>query len=325
MKIKNTIWAAFTLLLGACALDEPEVKVQDENFPFRLLIDEEGADLADTEDYGIEISFADYLGELPANAITLTYELSGEGDFAGATIDEIIYEYEDDDCVFVREVAFTENTITIPVDTDLGTVPEAIEIVVLMNESGEFATDSEFTLEITDLSSPDNVLFSDANAFTYEILDNDLAGAWVLQLRNEAEFVSFQEVMGTISTDLSALSFDEITGDVKLEFEFEEMKIEIELKEEEEVTECEDGEVETEIENLVIEIEADYDAEDGELELEGSYFNEDDEELDFIIEAEYELMRGRSTIIISTIIDEDQFETGDELFSGTLSFPINED
>jgi len=326
MKIKNIIWVACTTLLAACALDEPDVKVEDDNFPLRLLIDEEGADLADAEDYAIEISFADYLDELPANEITLTYELSGEGDFEAAIIDEIRYEYEDDDCVFIREVAFTANTITIPVDTDMGTVPEAIEIVVLMNESDDDATEGEFKLEITDLESAADVLFSAANEFEYEILDNDFAGEWVLEIENEEEFASFQEILGTVSTDLSELSFEDITGEVKLEFEFEEMKIEVELAEEEEVTECEDGETETELENLVIEIEADYDAEDGELELEGSHFNEDGEELDFIITAEYELGDNDDAIMtISSIVDEDQFEEGEELFSGNISFILTKD
>ncbi|RJE70431.1 hypothetical protein [Reichenbachiella sp. MSK19-1] len=326
MKINYILLLAVAALWSACSLDEPEVQIQDNDFPFRLQIDEEGADLADAEDYKVEISFADYLGELPSAAITLTYELSGEGDFSGAVIDEIIYEYEEDDCVFEREMTFTDQTITVPVDADLGTVPEAFEIVVLMNEAEIDASDSEFELIITGIETTDNVLFSDANTFAYEILDNDMAGEWILELTTESEFLDFQNLFGTISTDLAALTFAEITGEVKFEYAFEEMKIEIERVEEEEVTECEEGEIETEMENLIIEIEADYDAEDGEITYEGSYFTEDAEEFDFIIEATYSSDADDEVVMTFTsIIDEDHFESGDELFTGNTSFTLIKD
>lgn len=326
MKVKNTILAGFTLLLGACALDEPEVKVEDNDFPFRLLIDELGAGLPDAEDYGIEVAFADYLDDLPNQEITLTYELSGTGDFATAAVDKITYEYEDNDCVFVRELAFTTNTLTIPVDPDMGTVPESFEIMVLINSSGADATNGEFSLEITALESSEDILLSEANVFEYGILDNDLAGEWILSLEKEADFIAFQEVLGTISSDLSGLSFDDITGVVKVEFGFEELKIEMELVEKEEVVVCEDGAIETEVEHLIIEIEAEYDAEDGELTLEGSHVDETGETLDFIIETKYELgIDDNTTINITSIIDEDHFESGEELFSDDISFTLTKD
>lgn len=326
MKLKYIYTLVLLGFISSCAMNEPEVKVQDEGFPFILVIDEEGSDLADAEDYGIEIAFADYLGDLPAHPITLTYELSGEGDFSATVIDEILYVYEDDDCEFEREIEFDATTITIPVDADMGTVPEEFEIVVLMNESGDDATDGSFTLTITGVESSDNVEFSAVNEFEYEILDNDLAGEWVLEIASAEEFEAFQEVFGTISSDLSELSFSDITGEIKFEFEFEEMKIEVELNEEELVEECEDGEIESEMENLIVEIEAEYDAEDGELEMEESYFTEDGEELDFIIEAEYELGDADDvTITFTLIIDEDHYEEGDELFSGSKSFTLIKD
>lgn len=322
MKLNKILYIALVGLFSACAFDEPETSIQDTDFPLRLQIDEEGADLADAEDYDLEISFADYIGDLPATEITLTYELGGEGDFSGVEIDEIIYEYEDDDCVFEREITFTGSTITIPVDPDLGTVPEAFEIKVAFGlpEDTE-AEDGGFTLAITGISTSENVVFSDANEFEYEILDNDAAGAWVLEL-DEAGFNSFKELFGSVSPDLAELSFSDITGEVKFEFEFEEVKIEIELAEEEEVTECEDGEIETEMTNLIVEIEAEYDAEDGEIEFEGSYFTEEGEELDFIAEAAYEMVGGDLIITFGKLVDEDHFEDGDELFSGEAPFTL---
>ncbi|MEQ8473018.1 MAG: hypothetical protein RIC35_17620 [Marinoscillum sp.] len=326
MKLHYIIYLLTVALLTACAFDEPDTQINDTNFPLRLQIAEEGADLADAEDYDIEISFADYLGALPSTEIMLTYEIEGEGDFAGAAIDEIIYEFEEDDCVFEREIAFTANTITIPVDPDLGTVPEEFEVVVNFGlpEDTE-AEDGEFKFIISNIATSANVVFSDANEFEYGILDNDVAGEWVLEI-NESDFERFKEVFGSVSADLAELSFLDITGEIKFEFEFEEMKIEIELNEQEEVTECENGEIKTDTENLVIEIEADYDAEDGELALEGSYYNEDGEEVDFIVEAEYSIDDdGDLTITFMSTIDEDHYEVGDELFSGAAPFILIED
>lgn len=326
MKLKYISIYALAALCTACSLDEPDTQIQDTNHPYRLQIDEEGTDLADAEDYGIEISFADYLGDLPTEEITLTYELIGEGDFSGVAIDEVIYEYEDDDCVFEREVAFTSTTISIPVDADMGTVPAEFEIVVAFGlAEGQEATEGGFTLVVTDVQGAGNVVFNASNEFQYEILDNDAAGAWVIEL-DEPSYEAFQEVFGAISPDLSALEFAELTGEVTFEFEFEEMKIEIVLQEEEEVTECENGEVETGMENRIMEIEAEYGAEDGELTFEGSYFNEDGEELDFIIEASYTLDdEGNLALSFTKVVDEDHFEAGDELYAGSQSFHLTKD
>lgn len=325
MKIKYIFLLAAISLLAACAKDEPEVEIDDANFPYRLVIDEEGADLADAEDYKIEISFADYLDELPDSPITLTYQLSGEDDFAGAEIDEVLYIYEDDDCEFEREITFDAQSITIPVDADLGTVPEEFEIVVAFNLPGAEASDGSFKLEITGIETQANVVVNAFSEFEYEILDNDLAGAWVLDL-DEAGFNDLKTVFGSISTDLNELSFSEITGEVKFEFEFEEMKIEIELIEEENVTACENGVTETETENLIVEIEADYDAEERELEMEGAFINEDGEEIDFISEAEYEISGDDLTLTFVKVIDsDDHFQEGDELFDGSMTFKLTKD
>lgn len=326
MQFKYSYILVLAALMSACAYDDPEVKIEDSDFPLRLQMDEAGADLPDAEDYGIEISFADYLGALPSQPVTLSYVLQGEGDFANAAIDAVFYEYEDDDCVFEREMTFTANTITLPVDPDLGTVPEAFEIVVLLGlEEDQEAEEGTFTLEITAIETADNVVFSDANTFEYEILDNDAAGEWVLEL-DETGFEAFRELFGPVSPALAALSYTEITGEVTFEFEFEEVKIEIELEEEEELTTCENGETETEVEHLVIEIEAEYEAEEGEIELEGSYFTEDGEELDFIAQAKYTVAQeGLLILEFSRLVDEDHFEEGDELFSGSISFTLTED
>lgn len=326
MKINHIITCAGLALLSACALNAPDTQAEYTGFPLRLQIDEEGADLPDAEDYGIEISFADYLGDLPANAIVLTYSLEGSGDFANVAIDEILYEYEDDDCVWEREISFTANTITIPVDPDMGTVPEAFEIVVAFNLAGDEAADGGFELVITGIESADGVLFSAANTFEYEILDNDLAGEWVTEITDEATFAAFQEVFAGLLPDLAEVALADLTGEIKLEFAFEEMVLAIELNEEEEVTECENGETETEMEHLVIELEADYDAEDGELELEGSHFTDEGEELDFIIEASYEILNDDEVRITFTrVINEDQYEEGDELYAGEFSIIVERD
>jgi hypothetical protein len=327
MKTNYIIFGTIVTLFSACALEEPEVQAEVENYPFRLEMDQEGADLADAEDFGAEISFADYLGDLPGTPIVLTYELSGKEDFSNVAIDEIIYEYEDDDeCVFERTVDFTASTITIPVDSDLGTVPESIEVVFAFNLTGDEAQDGGFEFVITGLQSDANVLFNDVSTFEYGILDNDAAGAWTLSVENADEFNAFKEVFAPVSADLSELQFEDITGEIAFEFEFEEVKIVVELNETEEVTVCEEGVESSEIENVIVEIEAEYEAEEGELVFEGSYFTEDGEELDFILETEYTFdLSGNLSITFLSLIDEDDFEEGEELYTGSVSINIARD
>ena len=309
------------LWLTACNPLEPAVVVQDENFPFRLILgDDEGGDLPGAEDYGLDVEFADYLGQLPTEAITLSYaisDLSGDYDGAdGVVIDEVLYKVEIDDCEFERELPFDGSTITLNVDPDLGTVPEAVEVVfALPGESGTFA------FEVTDLQTSADVLLNDAMTFEYETIDSDIAGEWELAL-DEATFARFQDLFGVLSGDLAEASFSDIEPAMVAAFDFAEMKFEIELMETETV--CEGGENEEEAKTL--EVEADYEAEEGELEAEGSYFVLEDglatEELDYIFEAEYDISSDGETLTltITRLVDEDNFAEGEELFSGSETF-----
>ncbi len=327
-----TLATAVTLTaFMSCADNSLEEKPNDNNFPFQLLLDaEEGADLADAEDYSIEVKFADYLPDavLPVSNITIDYTITDlEDDMVDrVAIDKIIYEVEKDDCVYEREIPFTVNndglsgTLTLSRDEDLKSVPTSFEVILTL--PGDDETKGSFKFELSNLKSSEHVILGSPNVFEYEVLDNDAAGEWELEFNNEEEFEAFKSIFAPLNTDLENINFADITGKVKAEFEFEEMKFEIELTEEEEVTTCEDGESETEIENKVIEIEAEYEAEDGELTLEGSHVivNDDgveEKELDFIIESEYEINEDEETITIHflKVVDEDHFKEGDELFS----------
>jgi len=320
----SKIYVLLALLVGvACTDSEPEIEINDTNFPFRLQFgNKEGADLPDAEDYDVEIEFADFLGDLPSDKIVLTYSLSGEGDFAGIAIDEVAYEYEDEnlECVFIREASFDGNTITIPVDADLGTVPEKIEIVLTFNLTGDEATEGTIEFEITDLTTNADVLFNAISTFEYEILDNDLAGEWVFVF-NESSYDEFVAVLGIVSTDLVELDKATINEDMEMvvEFEFEEMKFEIETTETE--SKCEDGE--TEDSEIAVEIEANYEAEDGEFEFEGEYVNEDGEALDYLMTGEYTIDEetGNLTLTITKIINED----GDVIFDDTYALTLERD
>jgi len=319
----------FTFLIG-CVDNSFEELPLDDNYPFRLVLDaEEGADLPDAEDYGIDIKFADYLPDLdlPNTPITIGYKLSNlEDDMVGnVAIDKIVYEVELDDCVYERELDFTASTdgltgtITLAPDSDLGSVPTEWEVIVTLPGTDEAS--GSFTFELTSLESTDNVLLGTPAAFEYEVLENELAGEWELEISSEEEFESFKEVFGILNADIQELSFDDITGKIKAEFEFEEMKFEIELVETEEVTTCEDGETETELVNKIIEFEAEYESEEGEFVFEGSreILNDNglvEDELDFILEGAYELndMQESVTLVFVKLIDEDNYEDGDELF-----------
>lgn len=311
-----------------CADNTLDVKPLDDNFPFQLVMDtDEGADLPDAEDYGLEIKFADYLPDLqlPNAPILLDYTIADlEDDMVGqVSIDKIIYEVEVDDCVFERELEFTDNgdgtgVISISPDTDSGTVPASFEIVFAL--PGLDNTEGSFSFALSNLQTTSNILLGSPYEFEYEVLDNDASGEWELTFSSEEEFETFKEVFGSLNPELENLSFADITGNVKAEFEFEEMKFEIELIETEEVTTCEDGETETEIENKVIEIESGYDAEDNEIEFEGSHevVNDDgivEDELDFIVEGSYEAEDDYLILTFLRVIDENHYESGDELFS----------
>jgi hypothetical protein len=339
-----TLAAAVTLItFVGCADNSLEEKPNDSDFPLQLLMDaREGAALPDAEDYSIEVKFADYLpdAELPKNSITIDYTITDlEDDMVDHIgIDKIVYEVEADDCVYEREIPFTSNndglsgTITLAVDEDLKSVPTSFEVILTLPGADE--TKGSFTFELSNLKSTDRVILGSPNVFEYEVLDNDAAGEWELEFSNEEEFEAFKSIFGPLSADLQTISFEDITGKVKAEFEFEEMKFEIELAEEEEVTTCENGESETETENKVIEIEAEYEAEDGELTLEGSHVIVNDDgieeaELDFIIDSEYEINEAEETITIHflKVVDEDHFKEGDELFNNGdgISFTFKKD
>jgi hypothetical protein len=327
-KFKPLFHTLMCLLIVACADNTLDEKPHDQNFPLRLILDAgEGSDLADAEDYDIEIAFADHTGKLPSQPIELSYRIDDlEGDMEGiVAIDKVIYEVEIDDCTFERELEFVpaadglSGTISIAPDPDLGTVPESFEVVIVL--PGEEDTGGSFTFELTGLQSSDHVILGTPEKFEYEVLENDLAGEWELEIENEEAFEAFKEVFGPLNDDIQKLTFEEITGKIVAKFEFEEMKFIVELAEEEEVTVCENGDMETETENKVIEFEAEYESEDGKLAIEGSHFIlEDDgevkDELDFVIESDY-LLEDEETFSLRFLkaIDEDHFADGEELFA----------
>ncbi|MBT1689258.1 hypothetical protein [Dawidia soli] len=328
--IRNASLFALALTFAACVDNSLEETPNDDNFPLQLVLDaEEGADLADAEDYGVEIKFADHLPgtSLPATTLTLEYSIEDlDGTMEGAVaVDKVVYEVELDDCTYERELDFTASadglrgTITIAPDADLGTVPESFEVVFTL--PGADDTEGGFTVVFSNLTTTEPVLLGSPRAFAYEVLDNDVAGEWELEIATEEEFEQFKQLFGPVNPGLDALSFEDITGKVTAGFEFEEMKFILELAETEEVTTCEDGASETETENKVIEIEAEYDADDGELEFEGSHPIIGDnglveDELDFLAEAEYTQDEAGETLSIRffSLVDEDNFAEGEELF-----------
>lgn len=336
-KIYKLVLIGSLFLAVSCADNALDVTPKDANFPFQLILDtDEGGDLADAEDYGIEIKFADYLGNLPSETITLSYAIEAEDSFEGIVeIDKVVYEVEIDDCVYERELAFDPiaKTITVVQDQDLESLPESFEVIVLL--PGADDTEGGFSFTITSIqSSNTNIVVGEPSTFDYEVVDNDVAGEWIWELTSADDFESFKEVFAIVSPDLAELNFEDILEDegvrtIRVQFEYGEMKFELELAEEEEI--CEDGELDTE--NKQLEIEAEYDAEDGELVLEGSrlVLNEDDgeieDELDFIVEASYEIDEESGHIVLTfvKVIDEDNYEEGEELFTGVRSFTFIKD
>lgn len=325
-KMKNLKFFTLIMLfsLGACVDNTLDENPTDEKFPFRIILDqEEGGDLPDAEDYGIEVAFADFARDLPEEPLTIGFRIAGlEDDMEGAVeVDKVIYEVELDDCTFERELDFTINddltgTITLVPDADLGGLPESFEVVLTLPGSDD--TEGSFVFELTSVTGSDRVVLGFPNIFEYEVLDTDVAGDWELEL-DEEQFEEFKRVFGPISSELDEISFEDVTGNVTVSFEYSEVTFAIELKETEEVTSCEDGEVETEVENKVIEIEAEYSAEDGEIVFEGSHLilgddGEPEDELDFLLEGTYSLGEGSILFRFINLVDEDNFDQGEELF-----------
>ncbi|HAC24056.1 MAG TPA: hypothetical protein DCE81_03980 [Cytophagales bacterium] len=321
--------AIITVLLVSCADNELEVKPLNANFPFQLVLDaEEGGDLPDAEDYGLEIKFADFLGELPEQTVTIDYKLSDlTDDMVGAVeIDEVIAEVEDDEVAlnFTQSPDKLSGTITLNIPAT-GELPESLEVVFkLPGEEDTFFAAGGFKFTISNLRAGGaNMVLGYPDEFEYEVLDHELAGSWKYEITNQGELDDFQDVFGPINADLAQLSFADVKVgeviEVEYEFEYEEMKIVIVY------LNSDDEEVE-------IEIEADYDFDDGELELEGSYlvFGDDGEvedELDFIVEAEFEITGSDLTISYFKVIDEDNFDDGEELFfrESGVSFTLEKD
>jgi hypothetical protein len=320
--INKVICISLAAFAFSCADNNLERNIEDDTFNFQLITDEEeGGDLASAEDYGVEITFADYIGELPSSAFTLTYSLSGDDDFENVEIDKVVYEVETDDCTFERELDFnpTTKTIQVVVDQDLGTIPESFEVVVVL--PGTDGAEGTFEFKIESVSNNEQVVIGFPNTFEYEVLSEDESGEWIYQFDNEADFNRFKETWNLIFPELGEVSYADIAGEVVLEFGFKTIQLEIELNETEEV--CEDGE--TDAENLTLELEADYEIEDGEIKIEGSYFvfgddGEIEDELDYIIEGIVEFGEGSITLVIEKIIDQDNFADGEELFSGEVAF-----
>ena len=93
----RTLLALAAVVVFGCADNSLDQEPLDDNFPFQLVLDaEEGADLADAEDYSVEVKFADYLPslELTNTSIMLDYLITDlEDDMVGnVVIDKIVYE-----------------------------------------------------------------------------------------------------------------------------------------------------------------------------------------------------------------------------------------
>jgi hypothetical protein len=309
------VLAAGLFLATACVDNQLDTKPKSTNYPFRLVLDaEEGGDLADAEEYGLEIKFADFIGDLPDETVTVDYEIADlSGDMIGSVrIDKIMFENDDEEV----ELDFTASedgltgTITLNLPDD--ELPESFEVVFLLpGVEEEFYAEGGFTFTLSNLQAGKaNMILGTPLEFEYEVLDHELAGSWEYEIESEEELNSFKEIFGSLNHELEALEFSDVLEgesiEVEIEFEFEEANITITY-----VNDAED--------EIEIEIEGEYDFEEGELELEGSHLIVDEngvieDELDFIVEAEYQLGEGLVAIKFLKVIDEDNFEDGEELF-----------
>lgn len=325
--MSKSLMLASLLVVFACADNSLDVEPLSQDYPLRLVLGtDEGGELPDAEDYGLDIQFADFVGDLPAATVTVDYEISDLTDdmINKVSIDEIIVEVEDEEYKLDFTASVDGLTGTITLNLPDGTLPEEFEVVFrLPGEEGIFFASGSFKFSLSNLQAGNaNIILGTPYEFEYEVLDHELAGSWKMEIYSEDDFNSFKEIFGPLNADLDALEFsDVITGEaieVVFEFQYEEMNITL-------VYINQDGE-ETEIE-----IESEYDFDEGELELEGSHVilgddGEPEDELDFLISAGYSITGDILTIEFLKVIDEDNFEEGEELYAGTgISIELEKD
>lgn len=356
--IKTGILLPIICLLSACVDDQlvlPQDGENEELFILALAADEGGTSEAET-DFGLEIEFQDYFGELPEVEVVINFMIADlEGFNLGTSDDQLHIKeviYEIDDCN-EGELDFTFNSdgsgsITLSPDAEIGMI-EAFEIVfnlpfetvledgeeedvALSDDDVENGVDRSFVFEITNISSDNEyIVFNPVRTFEFVLLDDEtIATKWELDIEDPAVFENFKEALAPINSEMAKLNYDEVEK-ITFEFEYEEMKIEIELVElEDEPDDCDPDD----FSNKVIAIEADYDAEDGELELEGSYlilneeYGEPEDELDFILKALFsiDLAEERMVLTLQSLEDEDNFN--DEAFynsENTFQFHLQKD
>jgi len=315
MKKYSYLLIGFVLASTGCVDNKLDVEPKDENFPFQLTLDtDEGGDLADAEDYGLEVKFADFIGDLPGATITVDYEISDlTDDMVGVVvIDEIVYEADDEEFTldFTPSADGLTGTITLN-DPVTGEIPESFELVFkLPGEEEVFFAAGSFKFSLSNLQAGDeNVILGTPYEFEYEVLDHELAGSWKYEIDNESDFDALKEVFASISPELDELEYaDVLSGVLEVEVEFEYSEVNIKIVFEDLASE-----------EVEIEIEGEYDFEDGEIEFEGSHLiigddGEIEDELDFIIEAEYTIIADELDMTFFKIIDEDNYEEGEELF-----------
>lgn len=331
----NIVLTSFLCLtMMSCVDDEFIHALDDENKELFVLTlnTDEGGTYESEIDYGLELKFQDYFTPLPEATITISFALKepagmsiGEGDDQ-LHIKEVIYEI--DDCTD-GELDFTFNTdgtgtITLVPDIEIGMVEEfevvfSLPHVLVIDEGEESLLEDDlqneenrgFVFEVTQIDSTNpQIVFGPVTEFEYSVLDNEtIRTEWLLDISNEEVFYELQEAFSPINKALSNLQIEQVEQ-IKFEFEYEEMKVIIELAElEEEADPCDP----TDFANKEIEIEADFDAEDGEFELKGSYYvindtdGEPEDELDFILKGIYtiDLQSETMTLIFQSLIDED--------------------
>ncbi len=316
-RLTYIVAALFALLgLQSCAKNDLAENPKDANFPFRLVLDtDKGGDLPDAEDYGLEIKFADFIGTLPRTPVSVDFEISDlTGDMVGAVeIDEIVYEDEEGEehsLDFTVRDGGRSGTIFLN-DPVTGIIPAEFEVVFkLPGEEGVFFATGSFRFALSNLQAGGaNVVLGSPREFEYEVLDHELAGSWKFEIDDEEGLRTLKEAFGGLNADLRALGFSDVMPgepvEVEIEFEYEEVKLVIVY-------------IDRSGEEAEIEIEGEYDFDDGEIKIEGSHlvFAKDGQiegELDFVLEGAYHVSGGVLTLRVIRIIDEDNYEPGEEL------------
>ncbi len=311
--------APLFLILALAACDRKNDDLVDprkpEDFPLVIVLSDEGdGDLEDNDEIGINLEIlplwdaatrsVDGKVTPPKTDVTVSFKVIDPKGFSNLsdyiTGGKALYEI--DDCTTSEDENINLNfTWDAAAGTGSFRWPAGVaEVEVVFEVKDDFFDDAAlssedrgFTFQITSVQGAgDAVKVNTDLSFEYQVLDEEgVFGSWELDASDSVVFADFLALFTPLNKDLEGLTADKVDK-IEISFEYDKMEVKVELVETEE-DECDP----TEQVPLEIEIEGDYaiDLDDlfntlmADLELEGSFEDDNDNEVEFVLKGKFEI------------------------------------